>query len=219
MQDVQESPAAGPTGTCPMEPVDASGLGEREEAPEAPYLSARGLELETYAGFVYRNVDLDVFKGRVTAVRGRNGSGKSALLLTLAGRMKPTGGTLSVGGLELPRERAKAEFDLHGLSARDGAVEEHLCWWGLGDVARVRVRDLTAEKLARLGIALAFVGDPDAAVVDDVEDQLTLSQSRGLMELLARAARERHAAVAVAVVERDLARMADSCAYLAKEGE
>ena len=55
MQDVQESPAAGPTGTCPMEPVDASGLGEREEAPEAPYLSARGLELETYAGFVYRN--------------------------------------------------------------------------------------------------------------------------------------------------------------------
>lgn len=246
MQDVQESPAAGPTGTCPMEPVDTSGLGEREEAPEAPYLSARGLELETYSGFVYRNVDLDVFKGRVTAVRGRNGSGKSALLLTLAGRMKPTGGTLSVGGLELPRERAKAErhvglglfkglndlpenlsarsaakaeFDLHGLSARDGAVEEHLCWWGLGDVARVRVRDLTAEKLARLGIALAFVGDPDAAVVDDVEDQLTLSQSRGLMELLARAARERHAAVAVAVVERDLARMADSCAYLAKEGE
>lgn len=150
MQDVQESPAAGPTGTCPMEPVDASGLGEREEAPEAPYLSARDLELETYAGFVYRNVDLDVFKGRVTAVRGRNGSGKSALLLTLAGRMKPTGGMLSVGGLELPRERAKAErhvglglfkdlndlpenlsarsaakaeFDLHGLSARDGAVE------------------------------------------------------------------------------------------------
>ena len=211
MQDVQESPAAGPTGTCPMEPVDASGLGEREEAPEAPYLSARGLELETYAGFVYRNVDLDVFKGRVTAVRGRNGSGKSALLLTLAGRMKPTGGMLFVGGLELPRERAKAErhvglglfkglndlpenlsarsaakaeFDLYGLSARDGAVEEHLCWWGLGDVARVRVRDLTAEKLARLGIALAFVGDPDAAVV-----------------------------------ERDLARMADSCAYLAKEGE
>lgn len=109
MQDVQESPAAGPTGTCPMEPVDASGLGEREEAPEAPYLSARGLELETYAGFVYRNVDLDVFKGRVTAVRGRNGSGKSALLLTLAGRMKPTGGMLFVGGLELPRERAKAE--------------------------------------------------------------------------------------------------------------
>ena len=98
-------------------------------------------------------------------------------------------------------------------------MEEHLCWWGLGDVVRVRVRDLTAEKLARLGIALAFVGDLDAAVVDDVEDQLTLSQSRGLMELLARAARERHAAVAVAVVERDLARMADSCAYLAKEGE
>ena len=91
--------------------------------------------------------------------------------------------------------------------------------WGLADVMEIRVKDLTSEKLAQLGIALAFVGEPDAVAVDDVEDQLTTSQSRGLMELLSRAAREHDAAVVVGVVERELACRADACVYVAKEGE
>lgn len=218
---------------------------EHVRAECTPYISARGLGLRTYAGYVYRDVDVDVHKSEVTAVRGRNGSGKTALLLTLAGRMKPTAGTLRVGGFELPRERAKAErhvglglfkglndlqenlsaaraaraeFELHGLGSRRESAD-YLRAWGLADVMEIRVKDLTSEKLAQLGIALAFVGEPDAVAVDDVEDQLTTSQSRGLMELLSRAAREHDAAVVVGVVERELACRADACVYVAKEGE
>lgn len=159
--------------------------------------------------------------------------------------MKPTAGTLRVGGFELPRERAKAErhvglglfkglndlqenlsaaraaqaeFELHGLDSRRESAD-YLRAWGLADVMEIRVKDLTSEKLAQLGIALAFVGEPDAVAVDDVEDQLTTSQSRGLMELLSRAAREHDAAVVVGVVERELACRADACVYVAKEGE
>ena len=212
----------------------------------APYISAQGLELKTYAGFAYRDVNVDVHKGEVVAVRGRNGSGKTALLLTLAGRMKQTGGTLTVGGFQLPKERAKAErrvglglfkglndlqesltaayaagaeFELYGRKPHRDAVIDYLRFWGLGDVVNVRVKDLTSEKLAQLGIALAFAGEPDAVAVDDVEDQLTMSQSEGLMELLMDAARTQGAAVVVGVVERDLASMADACVYLSKEGE
>ena len=65
--------------------------------------------MKTYAGYAYREVDVDVHKGELVAVRGRNGSGKTALLLTLAGRMKQTEGTLNVGEFELPRQRSKAE--------------------------------------------------------------------------------------------------------------
>ena len=211
-----------------------------------PYVSAQGLELKTYAGFAYRDVSVDVHKGEVVALRGRNGSGKTALLLTLAGRMKQTGGTLTVGGFQLPKERAKAErhvglglfrglndlqesltaayaagaeFELHGRRPQRDAVLDYLRSWGLDDVANVRVKNLTSEKLAQLGIALAFVGAPDAVAVDDVEDQLTMSQSERLMELLADAARTQDAAVVVGVVERDLAAMADACVYLSKEGE
>lgn len=218
---------------------------EHARAECTPYINARGLGLRTYAGYVYRDVDVDARKSEVTAVRGRNGSGKTALLLTLAGRMKPTAGTLRVGGFELPRERAKAErhvglglfkglndlqenlsaaraaqaeFELHGLDSRRESAD-YLRAWGLADVMEIRVKDLTSEKLAQLGIALAFVGEPDAVAVDDVEDQLTTSQSRGLMELLSRAAREHDAAVVVGVVERELACRADACVYVAKEGE
>lgn len=212
----------------------------------APYIRARGLELKTFAGCVFRGVDVDVHRGELVAVRGRNGSGKTALLLTLAGRMKSTGGTLEVGGYELPRQRAKverrvglglfsglndlqesltvlyalgAEFELYGRKPRREAVTGYLREWGLADVANVRVKDLTSEKLAQLGIALAFVGEPDAVVVDDVESQLTMSQSEGLVQLLLDAARTRGAAIVVGVVERDLAAMADATVYLSKEGE
>ena len=81
------------------------------------------------------------------------------------------------------------------------------------------VKDLTSQKLAQLGIALAFVGEPDAVVVDDVESQLTMSQSEALVDLLLDAARTRNVAVVVGVVERDLAAMADATVYLSKDGE
>ena len=212
----------------------------------APYISARGLGLKTYAGYAYREVDVDVHKGELVAVRGRNGSGKTALLLTLAGRMKQTEGTLNVGEFELPRQRSKAErhvglglfsglndlqdsltaayalgaeFELYGRKPRREAVTDYLRQWQLGDVANVRVKDLTSQKLAQLGIALAFVGEPDAVVVDDVESQLTMSQSEALVDLLLDAARTRNVAVVVGVVERDLAAMADATVYLSKDGE
>ena len=76
-----------------------------------------------------------------------------------------------------------------------------------------------SEKMAQLGIALAFVGEPEAVVIDDIEDQLTMSQSEGLMTMLHRAAREQSAAIVVGVVERGLADMADAKVFLAKEGE
>ncbi|MEG0324670.1 MAG: ATP-binding cassette domain-containing protein, partial [Raoultibacter sp.] len=184
--------------------------------------------------------------GELVAVRGRNGSGKTALLLTLAGRMRSTGGTLRVNGFELPRQRAKversiglgifaglndlqdsltvayatgAEFELFGRSPKAESVMAYLRSWDLADVADVRVKDLTAERLSQLGIALAFVGEPEAVVIDDVEDQLTMSQSEGLMEILKDAARSSQAAVIVGVVERGLADMADAKIYLEKDGE
>lgn len=210
------------------------------------YITARGLELKTLSGFAYKGVDLDASRGELVAVRGRNGSGKTALLLTLAGRMKSTGGMLSVGGFELPRYRAKverkvglgifaglndlqesltvayavgAELELFGRKSRREQVLAYLRRWNIDDVANVRIKDITAEKMAQLGIALAFVGEPEAVVIDDVESQLTMMQSEGLMDLLHRAAREQNAAIVVGVVERSLADMADAKIYLAKEGE
>ena len=211
-----------------------------------PYMAAHGLELKTLAGYAYKGVDLEASRGELVAVRGRNGSGKTALLLTLAGRMKSTGGTLAVGGFELPRQRAKverkvglgifaglnelqesltavyavgAEFELFGRKPKREQVLAYMRAWEIDDIANVRIKDISAETRAQLGIALAFVGEPEAVVIDDIEDQLTMSQSEGLMTMLHRAAREQSAAIVVGVVERGLADMADAKVFLAKEGE
>lgn len=242
-RETQERPAS---QEAQARPESGTYLREGAAFAGSPYISARGLGLKTFAGFAYRDVDVDVHKGELVAVRGRNGSGKTALLLTLAGRMKPTAGTLTVGVFELPRQRSKverhvglalfsglndlqesltvlyalgAEFELYGRKPRRESVTGYLRAWELEDVANVRVKDLTSEKLVQLGIALAFVGEPDAVVVDDVESQLTMSQSEGLVQVLLDAARTRNVAIVVGVVERDLAAMADATVYLSKEGE
>ena len=55
-------------------------------------------------GPVYGPLDLDVAEGGLTILNCPAGSGRTALLMTLAGRMRPVGGTLSVFGLTRARE-------------------------------------------------------------------------------------------------------------------
>ncbi|WP_182906222.1 ATP-binding cassette domain-containing protein [Microbispora sp. H13382] len=64
---------------------------------------ARELGVRGGHGWVYRHISLHAAPGTLTVVTGEAGSGRTSLLLTLAGRMKPTEGTLTVGGLVAPR--------------------------------------------------------------------------------------------------------------------
>ncbi|WP_432930535.1 ABC transporter ATP-binding protein [Microbispora sp. CA-135349] len=66
-------------------------------------VAARGLGVRGGHGWVYRHVSLHAAPGTLTVVTGEAGSGRTSLLLTLAGRMKPAEGTLTVGGLAAPR--------------------------------------------------------------------------------------------------------------------
>ena len=50
------------------------------------------------SGPVYGPIDLDVDAGGVTVLVGPSGVGRIALLMTLAGRMRPESGSLTVFG-------------------------------------------------------------------------------------------------------------------------
>ena len=63
-----------------------------------PVVSARGLGLRTRRGWVFRNVDLDVQTGELVALTGPSGSGRTSLLLALAGRFVTNHGTLERRG-------------------------------------------------------------------------------------------------------------------------
>ncbi|PVG81401.1 cobalt ABC transporter ATP-binding protein [Nocardioides gansuensis] len=76
--------------TLPKPPADAPVGG-------APVLSARGLTVVHGSHVALRGVDLDLREGRVTALMGRNGSGKSSLIWALQGSGRRRGGTVLVG--------------------------------------------------------------------------------------------------------------------------
>jgi ABC-type uncharacterized transport system ATPase subunit len=85
-------------------------------------------------GPVYGPVDLDVDAGGVTVLLCPAGTARTALLMTLAGRMRPVAGELTVLG----RTRAKEIFAVSALAG----VDE------LDTVAEsVTVRDLLTEQL------------------------------------------------------------------------
>lgn len=69
----------------------------------APLLCARSL----HAGYgdveVVRGIDLDLHAGELVALLGPNGAGKTTTLLSLAGLLAPTAGSLELFGETLPR--------------------------------------------------------------------------------------------------------------------
>lgn len=66
-------------------------------------------------GPVYGPIDLDIAEGGVTVLVAPSGSGRTALLMTLAGRMRPAGGALTVFG----RTRARDIFRVAALAGID----------------------------------------------------------------------------------------------------
>ena len=117
--------------------------GERSQPPDAalpddseppPAVIAKGIRMRGPWGPVYGPVDLAIPAGGVNVLICPAGTGREALLMTIAGRMKPKSGQLTVLGAT----RAKEIFKQCGLAGIDGidVVSES-----------VTVRDLITEQL------------------------------------------------------------------------
>lgn len=99
-----------------------------------PAITARALTLRGPHGPVYGPVDLDIDKNGVTVLVGPPGLSGTALLLTLAGRMRATSGQLTVCG----KTRATDIFACTAVAGFDDLDEL------VGDVT---VGDVLAEQL------------------------------------------------------------------------
>jgi heme ABC exporter ATP-binding subunit CcmA len=74
---------------------------------------------------VLRKLNLGIERGESVALLGPNGSGKSTLLRLLCGLSKPTSGSISVGGWELPREAAAVRAQI-GMVSHKPLLYENL---------------------------------------------------------------------------------------------
>ena len=96
---------------------------------------ADDLALQAKRGPVYGPVNLDIGTG-VTVLCGPSGSGRTSALLTLAGRMKQTSGSVEVLGHSLPRgaRRVQKRTSIAGFDGID-ALEESV---SVGSAVRER---------------------------------------------------------------------------------
>lgn len=83
------------------------------------FVSIRGLTFYRGTRRIFDGIDLDVPRGKVTAIMGPSGTGKTTLLKLMGGQLKPARGTVTVDGQNISRLR---RGDLYQLRQRMGML-------------------------------------------------------------------------------------------------
>lgn len=131
-----------------------------------------------------RDVSFEVMAGDSLGLVGLNGSGKSTMLKTIAGVLKPTEGKVYVNGDVAPLIELGAGFDMD-LTAREnvflnGALLGHsrkemetyyddiVEFSELQNFMNVPVKNFSSGMISRLAFSIATIGIPDILIVDEV---------------------------------------------------
>jgi len=94
-----------------------------------PLIRTEGLSKRFGGQVVLGGVDLDVMPGEILAVVGRSGAGKSVLLKSLIGLMRPDGGSVQVAGQDVHEARGRRLSRLRerfGMLFQGGALFDSL---------------------------------------------------------------------------------------------
>jgi ABC-2 type transport system ATP-binding protein len=162
-------------------PIRVSGLRKVYNGPRGPILAVDG-------------IDLEIASGEFFGLLGPNGAGKSTTIGMLTTRVKPSGGTAQVAGIDVTKHPAAAKHRLgvvpqtntldRSLSVRDNLVF-HGRYFGLGGKESRRRADELLERFElterrdslvitlsggmaqRLMFARAMLHDPDVLILDE----------------------------------------------------
>jgi ABC-2 type transport system ATP-binding protein len=181
--------------------------------------SVRGVRVQfAHAYSALKGIDLDLIRGRITALAGPNGAGKTTLLRVLAGLQKTDEGTVEIPGkgrigyipqdVALDPEMTGREIlvlmaALHGVPRRErpGRVDNLARAFGCTEHLSVPVASWSGGLKRRLHLAAGMIQDPEILLLDEPTAGLDLEGNDFLWtELERRAAAGR----AVAVVTHDL---------------
>lgn len=201
-------PPGGTTATSPAPPAGRT-------AGPAPVVEIRNLR-KTYPGpqgsgtrtVAVEDVSLTVRPGEIFGILGPNGAGKTTTVECLAGLRQADGGTVRVLGVD-PQADPAAVRDVVGVQLQEAALNEKITveeamrlfasfYASPGDVEelldlldlaahrRVAFAKLSGGQKQRLSIALALVGNPRVAILDELTTGLDPAARRATWELVER---------------------------------
>jgi RND superfamily putative drug exporter len=149
-------------------------------------IDARGLRREDDRGqVVYSDVDLTLARGRILVIHGHGAAGKSALLFTLAGRVRRIEGDLKVLGRVLPQHISAVRREVAVISCHEtpepaadvaAALADDIELILLDDVdlvvrgdSRSQLRQFFSDRETSSGSPATFVVTcQDPALIDDL---------------------------------------------------
>jgi putative ABC transport system ATP-binding protein len=161
-------------------------------------------------------LSLTFARGTFTAIMGPSGSGKTTLLQSASGLVRPTTGSVRIGGLSLGdmnerelailrRRRVGFVFQdfsllpaltdeqnvslplrLDGRRVKKDVVRDALDRVGLGDRLRHRPAQLSGGQQQRVAIARALVSQPEVLFADEPTGALDLRSRGEVLDLLRR---------------------------------
>jgi ABC-2 type transport system ATP-binding protein len=155
-------------------------------------ISVKGLQKSYKDLHVLRGVDFDVARGRIFALLGSNGAGKTTVVKILSTLLKADAGAASVNGLDVATQAAdvRASISLTGqfaavdeiLSGRENLVliahlrhlkdagtiaDDLLDRFSLTDAAARKVSTYSGGMRRRLDIAMSLIGNPPVIFLDE----------------------------------------------------
>jgi energy-coupling factor transport system ATP-binding protein len=172
-------------------------------------LTARGVSVRFGSAIAVKNVDLVLREGEITALMGRNGSGKSSLLWALHGVGRRSSGDVVVRGkavtlvpqtatdllyrTTVDAECRAADAAVHAPAGTATRLFERL----LGEAIEGsrHPRDLSEGQRLALALALQLVADPEVVLLDEPTRGLDYAAKRRLREILRELAAQGRAVV------------------------
>ena len=174
-------------------------------------LCARGLTRRFGAYTAVNPIDLELKRGEVLGLLGPNGAGKTTTMQMLTGNLAPSGGAVSICGIDLLDDpaRAKARIGylpetpplyrelnvdeymllaakLHRIpkAARREAIDVAKQRCGIAAVGKQLIGTLSKGFQQRVGVAQAIVHGPDVVILDEPTVGLDPNQIRDIRGLI-----------------------------------
>ncbi len=96
-----------------------------ELAETTPFIKVRDVHFSRGSKLIFDGVDMDFQRGKVTAIMGPSGTGKTTLLKLIGGQLKPSSGSIEVDGQNVHQLKRKQLYQLRkkmGMLFQSGAL-------------------------------------------------------------------------------------------------
>lgn len=171
-----------------------------------------------------KDISFEVKRGDSIGLIGLNGSGKSTMLKTIAGVLKPTKGRIVVRGTTAPLIELGAGFDMdltaqenvflngaligYDRKQMEGFYDDIVEFAELQDFMNVPVKNFSSGMVSRLAFAIATVGIPDILIVDEV---LSVGDFRFQQKCQERIQQMRNKGTTILFVSHNLVQVREVC--------